>query len=242
MWPNLRQMIVTCVLGTFACVVGFFVIEFYSFVANPFGDCEFVGLSGSQAKTRLKQAWPPSIDSSDVQSVSTKWSGSIDSSSSWWKIALTPDAAAEWQQHYHSSQELWIKVSGSSLYECAEGVDREIDGPPFLRSQTGTTPGWWSPPSIKFHATEGMLWYKNHDSGVARATYSGFDEASNTLWVYQYIAQHDRIWQPGVIPEGRQFSVPSPPHSVKQETPLAAPLWNTDFAPFDVGPKSVEKH
>ena len=51
-----------------------------------------------------------------------------------------------------------------------------------------------------------MKWYRNNDSGVGRATYSGYDEATNSLWIYHYSAQHDRLWTRGDVPAGEQFS------------------------------------
>ncbi len=50
-----------------------------------------------------------------------------------------------------------------------------------------------------------MLWYKDGESGVGRAVYSGVVEPTNTLWVYLYVCQHDRLWLRGKVPAGEQF-------------------------------------
>ena len=75
-----------------------------------------------------------------------------------------------------------------------------------MHRQTGTTPTWWSPPAIDFRATELMKWYRGYDSGVGRATYSGYDETTKTLWIYEYSCQHDQLWSQGNVPTGQQFS------------------------------------
>ncbi len=107
--------------------------------------------------------------------------------------------------HVHAEQE---SEKYFPVDECCEGVHRiTISRPPSLRRYTGRIPTWWSPPKIRFRATEMMKWYANYDSGYARATYSGFDESTSTLWVYKYVCQHDRLWSPGDLPEGTPFKV-----------------------------------
>lgn len=108
--------------------------------------------------------------------------------------------------HVHAKQES-RKYSLGELDECCEGVHRTISRPPSLRRYTGRIPTWWSPPKIRFRATEMMKWYTNYDSGYALATYSGFDESTSTLWVYRYVCQHDRLWSPGDLPEGTPIKV-----------------------------------
>ena len=93
------------------------------------------------------------------------------------------------------------------LHEGLEGVHRILGGPPPLHRQTGATPAWWSPSAIDFRATEIMVWYEGHYSGVGRAVYSGYDESSKTLWIYEYACQHDQLWPPRAIPAGEQFSM-----------------------------------
>ena len=58
-----------------------------------------------------------------------------------------------------------------------------------------------------------MLWYDNYYSGVGRATYSGFDESTSLLWIYEYAAQHDKLWEPGDRPTGIDFSTVNPPQN-----------------------------
>jgi hypothetical protein len=106
----------------------------------------------------------------------------------------------------HKHQEDWSKQCLHHLHEGLEGVHRTISGPPPQHWQTGETPSWWTPPGIDFRATEVMLWYTNYDSGVGRATYSGFDESNGVLWVYDYASQHDILWSHGGMPAGDLFT------------------------------------
>jgi hypothetical protein len=173
------------------------------FLANPFADFagrkEFTDLSGSSAKHSLAGAWPPDVDIRSVEAVSYKTEWSRDSHSTWYRIRLTKDAAARWADRLHPENG---RISKASLHGDIEGVYRMIDGPPPLHRQTGDTPVWWTPPPIKIRATEGMLWYKDYYSGVGSATYSGFDESTTTLWIYEYACQHDILWSHGRLPSG----------------------------------------
>lgn len=92
----------------------------------------------------------------------------------------------------------------------SEGVSRTIAGPPPQHRQTGSTPGWWTPPAIVFRATEAMEWYTGYGSGVGRATYSAYDQATGELWIYEYSGQHDQLWDLGKVPAGEQFSTLPP--------------------------------
>jgi hypothetical protein len=71
---------------------------------------------------------------------------------------------------------------------------------------TGDVPSWWKPPAIDFRATEAMLWYSGFDSGVGQAAYTGYDAEKQTLWVYEYACQHDRLWEKNQFPDGEVFS------------------------------------
>ncbi|WP_145385675.1 hypothetical protein [Stieleria neptunia] len=51
-----------------------------------------------------------------------------------------------------------------------------------------------------------MKWYSGYDSGVGQAAYTGYDADKQTLWVYEYACQHDRLWEPDQIPDGDVFS------------------------------------
>jgi hypothetical protein len=158
---------------------------------------EFVDFSGEKANRALVSAWPPSVRPDEVKRVSYKHQSSRDSYSSWYRIELTSDAARRWMDRIHAGKE---RASSASINQ-AERVHRTVVGPLPLRRQTGTTPAWWSPPSIEFRATEAMLWYKENDSGVAHATYSAFDPSVGTLWIYQYAAQQDHLWSRGAAPK-----------------------------------------
>ena len=203
---GVRSTLVGAVIGVVVIWAIAFVWSVLSILTDPFGGAdEFIGVGGSEAKSRLAEIWPSMVDPSDVQSLSCKTESSRDSYSSWFKIKLLPAAAEKWQDDIHAQQESSCNGAADKMHEPAEGVRREVNGPPPFHRQTGTTPAWWLPPPMPFRATEAMLWYQNYNSGVARATYSGFDPASSTLWVYQYACQHDQLWSPGVVPAGRKF-------------------------------------
>jgi hypothetical protein len=171
------------------------------------GAQEFIGSSGWIAKFRLGAAWPANVGTSSVSQVSCKRAWSRDSYSVWSRIEISNDGAMEWMDHIHDEEERYSRECPRYLHEEPEGVHRLIEGPPPLHRQTDSTPNWWSPPEIEFRATEIMLWYKGYESGVGRATYSGFDQATQTLWVYEYACQHDELWSPGIIPRGTRIDM-----------------------------------
>lgn len=179
------------------------------FLLNPFagfaGQSEFTELSAGAAIRRLSN-WPDGVATSDVETVSYKSAYSRDSYSSWYRIKLADDAASTWINQIHSHQEEWSKRCLHDLHEGLEGVHRTIEGPPPQHSQTGETPSWWWPPTINFRATEVMLWYKDYDSGVGRATYTAFNTSDRTLWMYDYACQHNTLWTQGNVPSGSVFT------------------------------------
>ena len=180
-------------------------LDFYSFVHNPFGGkIEFVDLNGSRAKKQLND-WPKTVAPGDVQLVSCTSESSRDSYSSWLRIKLTKKAAELWQNDVHIGRKPKNEDWSDDFYEGFEGVHRIIGGPPPLHWQTGETPVWWNPPSLDFRATEVMIWYKNYDSGIGQASYSGFDKTKNELWIYDHSSQHDILWSGGEIPDGDCF-------------------------------------
>lgn len=187
-----------------AAIILMAVLAAGAFLLNPFsgldGGKEFAGLSGSLAKQSLDTVWPSSVDPATVESVSYKTQWSRDSFSSWFRIKLTKDAAKLWADHLHAEQERYARWAMGDSHESIECLHRIINGPPPLHHQTGETPAWWSAPSTTFRATEIMLWYKGMDSGVSRAVYSAFDESTGILWIYEYAAQHDKLWSPGKMP------------------------------------------
>jgi hypothetical protein len=197
----------------FACagIVLMALVVVGSFLLNPFAGFdrneEFHDLPGASAKRRLGDAWPSAVDPASVRSVNHATHSSRDSYSCWYRVELTKEAAKEWMDHIHAEQERDSKASLHRLDAGLEGVHRSIGGPPPMRWQTGETPAWWSPPGIEFRATEIMTWYIGYDSGFGRATYSGFDESTDTLWVYDYARQHDQLWSPGNVPQGVQIHV-----------------------------------
>ena len=82
--------------------------------------------------------------------------------------------------------------------EC-EQATRTITSIP-IRSPTSDTPDWWSPPTGTGDATENMLWYPDATYGVAQGCYTVYDAVNETLWVYEYAAQHDSHWERGARP------------------------------------------
>ncbi len=206
-----RRVIVIAVLLSCAATFLFAVIAIGAFLLDPFGGFaganEFTDLSGRAAKQRISESWPPGVDTAFVQSVSHKTDWSRDSYSSWYRIRLTENAATNWMDHIHAVQERNSRTCLHHLHEGLEGVHRTIAGPPPTHWQTDDVPTWWSPPAEDFRATEVMLWYTNYDSGVGRATYSCFDKLTGTLWIYDYASQHDRLWSPGDVPFGTQFTL-----------------------------------
>lgn len=166
---------------------------------------QFADASGAEARKRLGHDWPSNVDPAQVESVSRKHASEFDRHSTWYRIRLAPAAADAWRDACHAREEHiydGVRDAGSSGIE---GVHRTITGPPPLRRQTGSTPHWWSPPAIEFRATELMKWY-DAESGVGRATYSAYDSATKTLWIYEYSAQHDLLWPRGNMPAGEHFS------------------------------------
>lgn len=173
-------------------------------------DTEFTDLSGLAAKNRLDAEWPPGVDPADVQQMSRKSGSNIDSHSNWYRIQLTSQAAEVWGDDVHAREERASSDMLPGHFEKLEGLRREVTGPPPLHRQTGSTPAWWTPPAIGFRATEVMLWYKGGGMGYGRATYSCFDNATSLLWVYEYGCQHDKLWSPGEVPVGDQFTTTKP--------------------------------
>jgi hypothetical protein len=205
-----RRLLI-CGILVFCVVASVVAIAFVgSFLVNPFaefaGSEGFSDLSGESAgqRQRLKTVWPKGVDPATVESVSYQTDWSRDSSSTWYRIRLPGIAATTWQDSVHAEQQ----NSSQQLRTTndLEGVIRMITGPPSLRRKTGETPSWWSPPHVPFRATEMMIWYSLPDSGVARATYSAFDEATSLLWIYEYTCQHDRLWKRGELPAGERIA------------------------------------
>lgn len=178
------------------------------YLFDPFGGwagrVELDAVAGTVARDQLN-AWPPAVAPGDVENVTCKLQSTIDSHSSWYRLQLTPDAAASWMNSVHAAEESESHEKQGDHIEGVEGVHRMIPGPPPLHRQTGETPDWWTPPEVEFRATEVMVWYRNYSSGVGRATYSAFDESSGVLWIYEYGAQHDLLWTRGQPPAGDRF-------------------------------------
>jgi hypothetical protein len=174
-------------------------------VIEPLGSDQFADLPGHAAKQRLQNVWPKEVDPGTVHSVSYKAKRSRDSYLSWYRIQLPPVPALTWMNSIHSNQEQASKTRHQRQEE-TEGVHRIVDDPADLPEQAGTIPKWWSPPRIEFRTTEVMKWYKYTKLGLARATYSAFDQTTNTLWIFEFASQHENLWPRHQLPEGRHFA------------------------------------
>ena len=187
----------------FVAVIGTVVFLALEVRDNPFfrggSDFEIVELRGHEAKGSMR-SWPATVDVAEVASCSFKSSGSIDSHSQWICLRITPAAATAWIEDAHQRQAETAKQPLERGYRSVEMAERTVAEPRPLHHQTGTTPSWWQPPKMPFRATEVMLWYDGNDSGIGRATYSAFNEQSGQLWIYEYSAQHDLLWQRGRAP------------------------------------------
>ncbi len=162
---------------------------------------ELINVSGVDAKEVISD-WPDTVEVSEVKACSMKSSSTIDSSSRWLCLKISPAAAGVWIDSKHRPESEWANEPN------CEFVERTLIGPPPLQRQTGTTPEWWRPPAIRYRATEVMLWYEGYDSGVGRATYSAFDPQTEQLWIYEYAAQHDLLWDRGHAPVAQRSDIP----------------------------------
>lgn len=205
MMRTIRRLTVVGFFVACAAIVVMAIVAVATVVLNPFSDFagrrEFTDLTGAAAKRQFGEAWPSSVDPDAVETVTWKTEWSRDSYSSWYRVVLDREAALRWMDQVHER-------SAEHDLDFIEGVHRTVAGPPPLHRQTGDTPAWWSPPAIDFRATEIMRWYTDGPSSVGGATYSAFDASTNTLSVYEYSCQHDRLWPRGQPPAGTPIHVP----------------------------------
>ena len=207
---SIRIFIFACTGLALFVVAIYYAFWFIVAIAEGFdGTSEFVELNGRQAKRRMAE-WPSNVDPSEVKTASFKTEWARDSYSSWYRITLSPKAAKKWRDEFHDQKEMGPQEYIGHLHEGYEGIHRTILGPPPQHWQTGDTPKWWDPPSIDFRSTEVMVWYDNFDSGVGQAVYSAFNPENGELWIYDYAAQHDELWQNGKMPSGDAFGKPPP--------------------------------
>ena len=194
-------------------MVSYYAVSVVHLLVNPFdgfdGGSEFVELSGRQAKRKMRE-WPAAVSENDVQRVSRKHEFNPDSNSAWYRVRLSKGAAIAWQNHIHLVKENGPQQYVDNFYEGYEGINRSVLGPPPQHWQTGETPNWWKPPAIDFRATEVMVWYRDYNSGVGQAVYSGFDPNTSELWIYDYSCQHDDLWEHGAMPDGDSFGSVAP--------------------------------
>ena len=166
---------------------------------DPFPILEFVDKTGSAASRRMS-AWDFTVDPAAVRRISMKSASSIDSYSTWAKFELGQSDATTITSELHA-RTATIDANLQRTKEC-EQATRAITSIP-IRSPTCDPPDWWSPPTGTGDATENMLWYLDAPYGVAQGCYTLYDTINETLWVYEYAAQHDSHWERGARPQYR---------------------------------------
>lgn len=163
---------------------------------DPFPTLEFVDKSGPVA-ARNMPSWDFMVDPVVVRSVSMKSASSIDSYSTWSKYELGHSDAKAIASDLHNRMAT-IDAYLQRTKEC-EQARRSINSIP-VRSPTSGSPSWWEPPTATGDATENMLWYIDSTYGIAQGCYTMYDAKHETLWVYEYAAQHDSHWERGSRP------------------------------------------
>ena len=163
---------------------------------DPFPIHEFVNKSGPVAARKM--SLPDfTVDPVVVRSISMKSASSIDSYSTWSKFELGHSDAKTIASDLHNRMAT-IDPYFQRTKEC-EQSRRSINSIP-IRSPTSGPASWWAPPTATGDATENMLWYPDATYGVAQGCYTIYDAKHETLWVYEYAAQHDSHWERGSRP------------------------------------------
>jgi len=164
---------------------------------DPFPILEFVDKPGPAA-SREMYSWDFTVDPGAVGRISMKSASSIDSYSTWSKFELAQSDAKTLTAELHTRMAT-IDAYLQRTKKC-EQATRTITSIR-VRSPTSDTPNWWSPPTGTGQATENMLWYSDATYGVAQGCYTVYDAANETLWVYEYAAQHASHWERGTRPK-----------------------------------------
>ena len=154
---------------------------------------------------------PPGVSESEVPSLRHESGASIYCSDEWCEAQVTPEVAEKWMEYLHNEAERSAsgRLGRRSSEDFIEGVHRTRL--PSFRTEFRTPPGWWSPPSTEFRATEMMKWHSSHDSATAIATYSTYDAKTGTLWMLSYADQNEQLWKGGNVPNGKVFVVKNEP-------------------------------
>jgi hypothetical protein len=163
---------------------------------DPFPKLEFVDKPGPAASRKM-YSWDFTVDPAVIRRISIKSASSIDSYSTWSKFQLAQTDAKTLASELHARMakiDAYLRRNN----EC-EQATRTITFIP-IRSPTSDTPDWWRPPTQTGDATENMLWYPDATYGVAQGCYTVYDAGNETLWVYEYAAQHDSHWERGARP------------------------------------------
>lgn len=183
-------------LATLTVVGGLYVGSRAIRSLDPFPILEFVDEPGPAASRKM-HSWEFTVDPVAIRCVSMKSASSIDSYSRWSKYELSLSHAKTLAAELHAGMAT-IDAYLQRTKEC-EQATRTISSIE-IRSPTSNAPDWWSPPTGVGDATENMLWYPDATYGVAQGCYTIYNTESETLWVYEYTAQHDSHWDRGGRP------------------------------------------
>ena len=104
-----------------------------------------------------------------------------------------------------------VASGGVCRFFVKPGINRRQAHSPSSNSLTSPAQ---SPPTGIGDATENMLWRPGATRGVAQGCYTIFDAERETLWVYEYAAQHDSHWDRG----SRLPTSPTPTHRKSDRT------------------------
>ena len=163
---------------------------------DPFPTLEFIDKPGPAASRKMG-SWEFTVDPAAVRQISMKSASSIDSYSRWSKFELSQFDADTIASELHKRMAT-IDVYLQRKKECEQATRAIVSIP--IRSPTSETPDWWLAPAGTGDATENMLWYPGATYGVAQGCYTIYDANNETLWVYEYAAQHDSHWERGARP------------------------------------------
>ena len=181
-------------------------------------DVQFENLPGPAAHERQKSwtiIWPEQISPDVVKSVSFAYQSTLDSSTSWIRIELPAADAEVWAAAWHKEEERIVLNAFPSGGRDCEGLHRTLPAWPPFEPITGPIPAWWSPPNdLAVSTTEIML---RGGAQNSRVTLTGYDPATQSLWICSTNNQHHELWKQGERPEGNTFGSAVP---AKTRAPL----------------------
>lgn len=163
-------------MGSLICIV----VELYLSSGDQ------LDVSGSRARTVLTEYWPSDLVSDSIRHAYVHTEGGIDTCHTFIKMNCNQEVADKWDQHLARRWE-FASISLASRFD----VNTK-------KSDTVATPGseipsWWSDPTGKTRSYEICGWYRDGYSAWGYGTYLAYDLDTNTLWIYDYNEQHDRL-------------------------------------------------